>query len=746
MLKRLLLVFCLLLFTTVAGAQSFKVSDIQIEGNDRIETSTILAVTTIKAGDQVSLEDVDEAMRNIFSLGRFEDISAELTEVQGAKVITFVVAELPLVRDILFEGNEELSEDKLRPLVEVKIPTIFSHAKVKQSILAIENAYAEDGYHAAKVVSDVVVDEQNEAVLTFKITEGDKVLIDTIRFVGNNAIDDDDLEDAIETQERWWLSWMTGRGAYQEEIMEIDVERIKAAYKDKGYMDVKVAQPELTLIKNDKYLDIMIEIDEGAQYRVGKLAFKGDLLLPSEDLSALVSLQPGDIFNRSELHSSIERLTDLYANEGYAHVNVAPLSRKDKANLTIDLTLDIEQGIKVYIERVQVRGNSKTRDKVIRREVPIVEGNLYSARKIKEVNRRVRNLGYFEEVNVTTSPGSAEDQAVLNIDVKEQATGTFSIGVGYSSVDQVIAQGSVTQDNFLGYGLKLKFSAALSGSSNTYSLGVTDPYFLDTDWTLGFEVYKTEREYDDYDENRTGGAIKAGHPLARYTKGYLTYRYELQEILNIDPAITNLDIIDAAGESTLSSITAEIVRNSTDYHQDPSRGGISHLTLEYAGLGGTINFAKMIVEHRHFFPLFWGTVFSIHGETGYVVATGNDDVPIGERFYLGGIRTMRGFKTREVGPKDTYGTFIGGEAMGYFNFEYLFPIAKSMGLKGLLFYDTGNAWEDSSEYFSELRHSVGAGIRWNSPLGPLRFEWGYNLDPEDDEKKSVFEFSIGSAF
>ena len=241
MLKKLLLTLCLLLPALIAGAESFKVSDIQIEGNDRIETSTILAATPIKPGDEVSLEDVDEAMGNIFSLGRFDDISAELTEVQGAKIITFVVSELPLVRDVLFEGNDEFSEEKLRKLVTVTMPAIYNYAQVKETVFEIENAYAEDGYHAAKVKADWDVDEKNEAVLVFKIDEGKQVLIDTIRFVGNTAIDEDDLKDAMETQERWWLSWLTDRGAYQEEIMELDVERIKAAYKDKGYMDVKVS-------------------------------------------------------------------------------------------------------------------------------------------------------------------------------------------------------------------------------------------------------------------------------------------------------------------------------------------------------------------------------------------------------------------------------------------------------------------------------------------------------------------------
>jgi outer membrane protein insertion porin family len=439
------------------------------------------------------------------------------------------------------------------------------------------------------------------------------------------------------------------------------------------------------------------------------------------------------------------RLTDLYADAGFAYVNVAPLTSKDKISQVIDLTLEIEQGVKVYIDQIRIRGNTKTRDKVIRRELPIVEGEAYSASKIREGNRNIRNLGFFEEVNLATSPAADRSRTVLNVAVKERPTGTFSLGVGYSSIDRMLLQGSISQDNFLGYGVKLNLSGAISGTSTTFSLGVTESHFLDTDWSLGVEAYKIEREWDDYDEYRTGGAISAGHDIAKNTKGFLSYRYEEQEILNVAETVTSPLILDQVGESTLSTITARIVRNSTDYHQDPSSGGISQLSLEYAGLGGTEFYAKIVGEHRHFFPLFWGTVFSAHAEVGYVTPTGDEEIPVGERFYLGGIRTLRGFKTREVGPQEG-DDFIGGEKMGYFNLEYLFPVSKELGLKGVLFYDAGNAWLDSEEYFSDMRHSVGAGIRWLSPLGPLRFEWGYNLSPRDDEKQSVFEFSIGTAF
>ncbi len=745
MLKKLILTLFFLCIAAFATAQDFTVADIQIEGNSRIETSSVMASISIKPGDSISLDDVDQAMHSLFALDRFDDISAELTEVQGAKILTFVVHELPLIRRIEFSGNDELSKEKLRPLVKMRTPSIYSRTKVEESIQEIKNAYIEDGYHAVKIVPDLESDPKNEATLTFKIIEGKQVLIHEIKFVGNTIFDKGDLLKKIETKERWFLSWLTDRGAYLKDTMDLDIERIKAAYHDEGYQDVKVKPAEVTLIK-DKYLDILIEIDEGAQYTVGTLKVSGDLMLAEEKLLPLVKLQPGDIFSRSELRDSILALTDLYADSGYAYANVAPLTKKDKKRHVIDLNLEVEQGIQVFVERIEVSGNTKTRDKVIRREIPLLEGDRFSARRVKDTKRRVRNLGFFDEVNVTNKPGSEESKTVLDVEVKEKPTGTFSIGLGYSSADKLMAQGSISQDNFMGYGVRLNLSGSFGSTSTTYSLGISDPHFLDTNWLLGGEVYKSEREYDEYDDHRTGGSIRAGHPVSRKSKVYLTYRYEQQEVLNVAASVPVDDPSIYAHESTLSSITTEWIRNSTDYYQDPSRGGITKLSLEYAGLGGTQDFVKSIVEHRHFFPLFWGTVFSIHGELGYVVSTNDEDVPITERFFLGGIRTLRGFENREVGPIDENGYYIGGEKMGYFNFEYLFPLYKDLGLKGVLFYDTGNVWTDDDQYFSDMRNSVGAGIRWQSPMGPLRFEWGYNLSPRDNEKQSIFEFTIGKAF
>ncbi len=393
----------------------------------------------------------------------------------------------------------------------------------------------------------------------------------------------------------------------------------------------------------------------------------------------------------------------------------------------------------------------------------VAEGETFSARALDESRRRINNLGFFEEININTKKGTDEKILDVDIDLKEKPTGTFSLGVGYSSVDNFIAQGSVSQANFLGRGYKLNLSGSFGGSSTVYQVGLLNPYFLDKNLSLGFDLYKTEREWTEYTELKTGGDIKLGFPVAKRVRAFFIYRYEEKEITDIDANASSL-IRDAAGESTLSSLFASLNRDTTDYRMDPSRGSTSEASVEFAGLGGTEKFLRAIVDHRHFFPWKWGTVFSAHGQIGQVFEIDNQEIPIGERFYLGGIRTLRGFKTRKVGPRvkrfastvdpvtgEVLSTaeefeYIGGEKEAYFNLEYLFPLAKEAGLKGVLFFDTGNAWLKDEDFFESMRYSVGGGIRWLSPLGPLRLEWGRNLDALEGERKTEMEFSIGRFF
>jgi outer membrane protein insertion porin family len=380
----------------------------------------------------------------------------------------------------------------------------------------------------------------------------------------------------------------------------------------------------------------------------------------------------------------------------------------------------------------------------------LVEGELFSASKLKRSKARINNLGFFEVVDVSTSPGSDESQMNVDVKVEERPTGTFSVGAGYSSVDGFVAQGSITQENFLGRGWRMNLAASLGGESSTYQLGLTDPYFLDTRWTLGFEIYQTEREWNDFTREAKGFAIKAGHPVGEYSRILGTYRLELKDIYDVSEFASNT-IKDQEGESTVSSFTTVFNYNSTDNRLDPSSGTDFEASWEFAGLGGDEHYSKYVLDARTFWPWRWGTVFSVRGQIGYVHEWQDEDVPLDERFYLGGIYTMRGFESREVGPRDINGEFIGGDTTAFFNFEYIFPLYKELKIKGVTFFDVGNAWGDDyfgedDEAFGSWRYSTGAGIRWLSPLGPMRFEYGYNLDARDYEANSKFDFMIGRFF
>lgn len=765
MLKRLCVMLSLLLLPVLAWGQAptYQIGAVLIDGALRVEPSAVRAVISVKPGQTATLDDIDKDIEAIFKLGRFSDISADITSKDGADILTYHLVERPLLREIKFSGNKELDNDKLKPLVTFKAPDIYNPIQVEKSIAAIHKAYVEAGYHAAVIKPQLKTDKNGEATLTFDIKEGEKVLVDSIRFRGNTVFSDSELRKVMETKERWFLSWLTDRGTFREDLLKNDLELIADKYFNDGYVQVKVLKPQVTLIDDNKYMDILIPIEEGDQFRVGKISVQGDLLEPAPEILALTKLRTGEVFSREKLRKDVTAINDLYADQGYAYVNVAPLTNLDPKQHIIDIKYDIEQGLQVHIHRIRVHGNTKTRDKVVRREMDVAEGDLYNATGLKESRRKINNLGFFEEVNVATAKGPDESQMDVDINVKEKPTGTFSLGFGYSSVDKFIGQGSISQANFLGLGLKLNLSGSLGGTSSTYQLGLLDPYFLDYNISLGGDLYKTDREWTDFSKRATGGDVKLGFPVTDKSRAFFIYRYEQKDIYNVDVNASST-IRDQEGKSTLSSIFASLTRDTTDYRLDPSRGGVSEASVEFAGLGGTEHFGRYILDHRQFWPWFLGTVFSIHGQVGYVGQVGGYDIPIDERFYLGGIRSLRGFRTREVGPRvrrvntgvdpvtgletsswQDY-EYVGGTKEAYFNFEYIFPLVKDLGLKGLVFYDTGNAWSDSQDYFSDMRNSVGLGIRWFSPLGPLRLEWGKNLNPKDGEGPSQFEFSIGNFF
>ncbi|MBE0502208.1 MAG: outer membrane protein assembly factor BamA [Desulfuromonadales bacterium] len=762
---RYILVFIviLLFFPGNGLARNFAIDSVRIEGNRHIERTVIQEVLQASPGGQVDEKVINEDLAAIFKLGKFSDVLAEVVIESGLSVLVYRVVERPLVRKVELVGNDEIDTKTLQDLIKVQTPQFYNPRTVFETIETMKDAYVEKGHYAAEIEPDLQVDAKNEATLILRIKEGERVLIDSLRFEGNSVFSDKELRKAIQTKKRWIFSFMTDRGAYNEELLQNDLEIISDMYFNKGYVKVKVKQPNVTIVEDGAYLDILIEVVEGDPYSVKSVDIQGDLIAEKSTLMELNRLMLKEGFSRERLRESMLALNDYYADRGYAYVNIVPITEMDDAEKTITIIYNIEKGVEVYIGRVQIRGNTTTIDKVIRREVTLTEGALYSSSALKESRRRINNLGFFEEVNLNTQAGEQKEVMDIDIDVKGKPTGSFTLGMGYSTVDKFVVQGSVAQQNFLGRGLNMNLSGSLGGTSTTYRFGILNPYFLDTKISLGFDLYKTEREWNDYTEQKTGGDIKFGTPIMPNVRSFFIYRYEQRTITDVSILASSF-LRSQEGDSTLSSILASLIRDTLDYRPDPSAGGRSELSLEFAGVGGTEKFARMFLDHRHFFKGPWSTVLSAHGNIGYIQQVAGEPIPVSERIYLGGIRTVRGFKTREVGPRvfrtndvtdpvtgavtssSSDYEYTGGDKSAYFNLEYLFPLVKEAGVKGLFFFDTGNAWSEEENYFESMRYSAGAGIRWQSPMGPLRFEWGYNLDPLVDERQSVFEFSIGNFF
>lgn len=754
----------LISYSTLAFAEGEKLVEIRLQGNRRIESAAIMNVIKMHAGDTLSDDKIDADIRAIYKLGHFLDVQALKEESDKGVVLVYSVQEKAIVREIKFEGNKAITTEKLKEALEFKQNSVFSSKDLAKSVAKIKKMYGDDGYYLADIKTQTNKSSPSDVTVILTISEGEKILIKKIRLDGNKAVSSRKLKGIMETKEKWFMSWLTGAGTYKEEVLKNDALLLSDHYLNNGYANIKIGEPVVKLNETKTALEVSIGISEGDQYRIGEIGFKGELLDPAADLKKKLKDEPGEIFNRSTLRSDIGVLTDVYGDKGYAFATINPLTRMDNEKKTIDVTFDIEKGELVSIERINVAGNPKTRDKVIRREMRVSESGLYSATGLKRSKQNLMNLGFFEEANIATAKGSASDKLNVTVEVKEKPTGTFSIGGGYSSLDGFIGQGSVQQANFLGLGLKANLSASLGGKSKTYALGLTDPYFMDTKWTLGGDVYRSERIYTDYTRRITGADIKGGYPINDFIGTFMMYKYEIKDLF--DPNIayqslhdTDLSNIYPLGMTTTSSLFSSITRNTTDYRPDPTTGMINSFSVEYAGLGGNNKYARIILDNNYFYPLYKKLIASTKLTLGYVGEVGKP-VPIDEKFYLGGIYSLRGYKTRTVSPTNTQlikdvlhnqakeQIYLGGDKEIIGNVELTFPLLTEAGLKGVLFFDYGNSFNDKSSAFNGMLMSYGWGIRWASPMGPLRLEYGIPINPRTDidGKSGRLEFSIGSMF
>ncbi|MGD8563068.1 MAG: outer membrane protein assembly factor BamA [Desulfarculaceae bacterium] len=725
-----------------------QVADIQVKGNRRIEAEAIKAVLATKAGGPFSSIRLDEDLRAVWKMGYFDDVRVQTADSPQGKIITFLVKEKPTVREIQFVGNKAFESKDLRDQTGLKTFGVFQPSVIKEAETKIVKLYHDKGYYDVKVASEVMDLPSGDKGVKFTIQEGDKVFIESIRFSGNKSFEADELRDVMSTKEEGWLSWLTDDNILDRSKLEQDREKINDFYYNHGYLNARVGEPQITRGKGG--LIITFPVVEGERYKVSALSVTGELLLPQPEMMKLLKTKVNDWFNRKQVRDDLTTLHDLYADRGFAYVEVRPQVRENTADKSVSIVFDINKGQKVYFERIIITGNTNTRDNVIRRVLSVTEGSLFNSAALRRSNARLYSLGYFEDVHISTSRGSTPDKMDLKINVKEKRTGSFSVGGGYSTEDLVMAMGSISESNLFGMGYRLQLRGTFGAKASRYTLSFTDPWLFDMPISAGFDLYNWKREYTSYDRDSTGGNLRFGFPLPLpYFRLSTQYKYEQTKVSNVSDS-ASLIIRDQVGTHTTSSIKATIRRDSRNHIWNPTRGSDNSLSAEYAGdpLGGDNTFIKVIADTGWYVPLWFEHVLVLHARMGWLTDHSNGNLPIYEKFFLGGIHTLRGFDRWSVGPKDpATGDVIGGERMAMANIEYRFPLLMKLGLVGVVFYDTGNAWSSADGYdISDLRESVGCGLRWYSPVGPLRLEYGHVLDPQPGESEQNWEFTIGGTF
>ena len=723
-----------------------RIATITPEGNKRVDSGAILRKIQTKTGDIYNPAILREDLKAIYAMGYFNDVQIDLQDSDKGKVVTFRVVEKPIISSVVFEGQSELKEEEVRAAANIKEYHILNPTQIttgKEALLAL---YESKGYYNCTIETEISYPSESGAVVTFNIDEGDKIYIEEITLEGNNSFDADDILDQIESKEKGWLTWLTADGLLDMDKIRQDADRIVAFYNNSGFLDARVGEPVVTQEEDSILLHFIIE--EGPRYRVGTVDFAGDLVVDKKVLARKVTVRTEPYLNRQILREDILSITDVYSELGYAFASIRPKTAKSATGDRIDITFQIDKGELVYIDRIIISGNSRTRDNVIRRELRIVEGGIFDSAALRRSNQALQRLSYFEEINITPEPTSDPTRMNIVISVKEKPTGTFSIGAGYSSSDGAILTGSISENNFLGRGDTLSFSAEVGGSSARYNLGYTDPRLNDSQLSWGVDLYNTETEYDDYDKDTMGAGIRIGYPIWEKWRLFANYSLSNTELSDIDDDASQVIILSEDINIT-SAIKATLVRDTRDKTFMATRGSRTELSAKYAGglLMGDASFTKFEGSSSWYFPMPLDLVFHAKGAAGYVVENESGMLPVYDRFFLGGIKNMRGFEFADMSPT-LEGDKIGGNIMWYTNWELIFPISDAQGVKGMLFTDIGEVTDedDLADTSYGVQQSVGLGLAWNSPMGPLILVWGYNLDPQGDQEASVFDFSMGGNF
>ncbi len=728
------------------------ISEIRVAGTRRIEPATVISHMALTPGRAFDAELMNESLKSLFGTGLFADVTLRR---EGDALIVQVV-ENPIINRVAFEGNRRIDDEILQSEVTLRSRRVYTRTRVQSDVQRVLDVYRRSGRFAATVEPKVIQLPQNRVDVVFEIDEGPMTGVRSIAFIGNEAFSDGTLRGAIQTTESKWWRFLSRGDTYDPDRLTNDRELLRRFYLAEGYADFRVisAVAELTPDRGDFVITFAVE--EGERYHFGTIEVNSELRdLEPEQLASLVTTREGDWYSVQKLEQSRDLITDAAGRLGYAFVDVRARVNRDRDALTINITYEVREGPRVYVERIEITGNERTHDKVIRREFLVVEGDAFDPDALRQSQTGVRNLDFFERVEVDNVPGSAPDRTVVRVDVKEKSTGELSFGAGYSTTAGFLGDIEVRERNLLGRGQDVRVGFTLAQEQQQVDFSFTEPYFLDRELSAGFDLFRrvTDREDESsFKEDNFGGALRLGYQMTPALRHNVRYNLINQDITDVDADASRV-IQSQAGETIISSITNDFFLNRLDSRIDPSEGYFARYSVDVAGLAGDVHHLRNSISAGYFLPFFERQfVLGLNGEVGYIVGLG-EDVRLADRFFVGGMR-LRGFENAGVGPRDLVtNDALGGNLLGLVTAEISFPLGlpRELGVTGKAFVDAGTLTdiEESGPGLIDtrsIRAAAGVGIAWRSPLGPMRLDIAEAFAKEDHDQTELFRFSFGTRF
>ncbi|MFD2261273.1 outer membrane protein assembly factor BamA [Lacibacterium aquatile] len=728
-------------------------SQIRVEGTQRIEPDTVRSYLTIKVGDPLSPGEIDKSLKGLFATGLFADVSVG---VDGSSTLVVRVVENPIINRIAFEGGKKLTEKELLPEIQLRPRVVYTRTKVQQDVSRLLDVYRRNGRFAATIEPKIIELDQNRVDLVFEINEGEATTVSKITFIGNKEFSDSTLRTELVTAESRWYRFWASDDSYDPDRVAYDRELLRRFYQSEGYADFRVVSSAAELGPDRKNFFITHVIEEGNRYKIGKVEVVSQL---KEFDPALVKeyirVKEGDWYSLSDSEATVSQLSQRTGNLGYAFVEVDPQIKRNAEDQTIDITYVISEGPKVYVERIDIVGNVRTLDKVVRREFRLVEGDAFNSDKLRRSERRIKDLTFFKSVQVTQEPGSAADKVVLKAKVEEQSTGELSVGGGVSTADGPLGLVQVRERNLMGRGQDLSVSTTLAARRTQFDISFTEPYFLDRPVAFTTDLFHTRRDLTDfssYNWQSTGGSFSFNYFITEYWRQRLGYTLRRDVVTDVD-SDASIYIKDQEGKTISSYVTHELAYDRRDSRISPTEGYMVRVTHDVAGLGGTAKYIRSKLRGEYHLPLADEVVLSLAGDVANITGFGGERLRINDRFFVGG-DTFRGFSQGGVGPRDTKSDdALGAKNYAVNSVELAFPsgLPKDLGISMLVFHDIGTAWgaEDSGPDIrdsTKLRASAGVGFKWQSPFGPIRVDVGYPYLKDEFDDTEFFRFSFGTKF